>query len=298
MPPRPGGPAPGQQPPAQPQLPPAAALANKRYAPPGATPAGPEPEIGHALKPYSTVITRERRDKCLGAAEIDPRLFGDLVEPALIANEAFRAIKGTGFSIDGYLHAESRFVMTEALPVDNVLALKGRIAAKTATSRGPRVVYAFDLLKGNGGALGSLTVDVVISGGQAPPRDPGAAAGAPAADATAGYRQVGSKQVTPNRVDNYSRYVGNQIHFDPLFASRHGYKEPLAQGLMQLSWMMAALAAGAKPPAAFDLTIRFPRPLFWSEAATIWRAGGGTALRCLNPARKVTADAVFADYRT
>ena len=63
----------------------------------------------------------------------------------------------------------------------------------------------------------------------------------------------------------FSGDVGNQIHFDPAFAARLGYRAPLAQGLMTMLWMVGRLAEETGLSVPLAVTARFRRPVFWDD---------------------------------
>ena len=90
-----------------------------------------------------------------------------------------------------------------------------------------------------------------------------------APDPTIGLSKIADKAIRPEHVTGSSEDVGNLIHFDSDFAGRYGYRAPISQGIQTMIWMMGALAAGA-PPASFDVTARFIRPVYWDSEISLW----------------------------
>jgi len=255
-----------------------------------------EPKV--ALKEYKAVVLEQRQAQNLGFAGVDPALYGNgQAELAIVGNECFRAIAAAGRPLDGFIHTESRLRLSEPLPIDQVIFTRGVIEEFTDTPKGPRVHYRFDLQVHNR-PKPSAVIDIVglqSSEGMLA-RQPKAAEAKPPVDPFLGYKACGKHQLNPNLVERYSRYAGNRVHFDPVFAQKLGLKMPVAQGFMQLSMMLGVLAK-AGPLKSLDLTVKFPRPCFVTDEVTVWareKAPGQIAGLKTSTGGKPTAEASVA----
>ncbi|MBM3555943.1 MAG: hypothetical protein FJX47_10360 [Alphaproteobacteria bacterium] len=261
------------------------------------------------LQDFPTSVIAERQEICCVQAGIDPTAWKGQADPALIGNECYRAITKSGRSIDGYVHVESRFRFAEPVPCDKLFVVKGRIEGTEDTPKGPQLRLIFDLhWPGQDKPFGIVdivglqaTAGALRQGDQpAPPPAPAGAkpaAPAPEADPTFGFKPQGKFQLTPQKVDRYSRYVGNQVHFDPRFAQSLGLRAPIAQGFMQSTIVFGLVAQGG-PIKKLDATVKFRRPLFWDQEVSLWgreRAPGQwISFRALNPERKITSETSIA----
>jgi len=224
-----------------------------------------------ALKEYKATVLEQRQALNLGHAGVDPALYpAGQAELAIVGNECFRAIAAAGRPLDGFIHTESRFRQTEALPVDQVIAARGKIEGFADTPRGTRVHYRFDLQSPNKPAP-SVIIDIIgLQAGEGQmKREPKPPSDKPPVDPFLGYKVFSKHQLAPGAVDRYSRYVGNRVHFDPLFANKLGFAMPVTQGLMVVTMMLAALAKGG-PIKSLDMTVKFVRPCFWTDEVVVW----------------------------
>ena len=255
-----------------------------------------EPKV--ALKEYKAVILEQRQAQNLGFAGVDPALYpAGQEELSIVGNECFRAIAAAGRPLDGFIHTESRFRLSEPLPIDQVVFARGTIEEFADTPKGPRVHYRFDIQPHNR-SKPSAVIDIIglQSGEGLLVRQPKPAAAKPPVDPFLGYKAVGKHQLKPNLVERYSRYAGNKVHFDPIFAQKLGLKMPVAQGFMQLTMMLGVLAK-AGPIKSLDLTVKFPRPCFATDEVAIWareKAPGQIAGLKTSVGGKPTAEASIA----
>jgi acyl dehydratase len=100
--------------------------------------------------------------------------------------------------------------------------------------------------------------------------------------------------VTPDDVRVFSQDVGNEVHFDVEFARQHGFRAPIAQGIMSAVWLISALYSQGAEPSRFFVDIRYLRPVFWDDYASLWVRGepdGSIGMvQSRNEDGKVTAD--------
>lgn len=252
-----------------------------------------------ALKEYKATVLEQRQAQNMGFAGVDPAIYPvGQAELSTVANECFRAIAAAGRPLDGFIHTESRFRLSEPLPIDQVILAKGEIEGFVDTPKGTRVHYRFDMLI-PGKTAPSAIVDIIgIQAGEGQlKQEDKPPAPKPPVDPFFGYKVFSKHQLTPVAVERYSRYVGNRVHFDTLFANKLGLKMPVAQGLMEVTMMLAPLAK-AGPIKSLDMTVKFLRPCFWLDEVTVWTRekspGVFAGIKASTTAGKPTAEASIA----
>lgn len=256
-----------------------------RWAPPGFE--YPPRNVAH-----SAAYQAER----LTAADVDPALYGDRHEAGLFGLDCFDSMVASGLDIDGYVFFSQIYRQLRPSRVGEPLTVTGRVRDLHRVRKGHSVTELYRLTDGEG----RVCIETELTGLLADP--PGQTA--PDAGDTPpmprrtelpadGWTLLREKQVTPDKVRVFSQDVGNEIHFDEEFARRHGFRAPLAQGIMSAVWLLSVLADD-RPPTAFDVEVRYLRPVFWDSRASLWvRRSAGGALEMAqsrNDEGKVTAD--------
>lgn len=209
------------------------------------------------------------QEAALRACAVDPAVWGDLTEPTLWGNDGFRAMSAAGQGIDGYIHVEHRLTLFGTVPLGGAVLFSGETVSNEEVPRGRQIVQRFEVRRAD------RTLAVVSEHVRLLPDLE--KMGAPSAGRPTGGRSddripatvLAEKTMRPDDVAAYSRPVGNEIHFDPAFAARYGYRAPLAQGLMTMTWMAGYLAADLRSARTAALVARFRRPVFWDDRLTL-----------------------------
>lgn len=246
--------------------------------------------------------TTVRRDpivqaEALRACAVDPAVWGDLTEPTLWGNDGFCAMSAAGQGIDGYIHMEQRLTLRGTLPLGEPALFSGETVSNEVVPRGRRIVQRFQVRRADGG-VAAISEHVRLLPDPDKLGKPSARAGSVPAEDEVLRSVLAEKTMRPEDVVAYSRPVGNEIHFDPAFAARYGYRAPLAQGLMTMTWMTAFLADSLRRVPHAVLVARFRRPVFWDDALTLVTQGvtqgdadgGCTRLCALNAEGRVACD--------
>lgn len=241
--------------------------------------------------PESTVIRdAAAQAEALKACAVDPAVWDGLAEPTLWGNDGFRAMSAAGQGIDGYIHVEQHLTLTGAVALGETVTFSGETVSNEEVPRGRRIVQRFTVRRGDGStAVVSEHVRLLPD-----LEKMGARPGGSARAEDLPTERIAEKTLTPEAVKTYSRPVGNEIHFDPNFAARYGYRAPLAQGLMTMTWMVAQVADRLRAAPTVRLVARFRRPVFWDDALTLVGArdedGALVRLCALNVEAKTVCD--------
>ncbi|KGF68610.1 hypothetical protein LL06_15430 [Hoeflea sp. BAL378] len=238
----------------------------------------------------------------LKAAGVDPSLYGDAAETGLFGLDCFDSMVDAGCNIDGYVFLSQTYRLIRAPALDEKLEIDGYVRDLAETSRGPVAseIYRFSdsqgrvCLESELTGLLALPHGVVAEGAPALPRRD--------AQPADGWEMVQEKRVTPDDVRLFSQDVGNEVHFDVEFARQHGFRAPIAQGIMSAVWLLSAIYGLGVDPVRFNVDIRYLRPVFWDDYASLWvrrRPDGSIAMvQCRNQDGKVTADLTVLSMTT
>lgn len=234
-------------------------------------------------------ILRDAGDQSrwLLAAGVDPAVWSGAAEPTLWGNDGFRGMKIVRQQPNGYVHLEQVMVVTASVALGESVRFRGVTAAVEPVRKGRRVTQRFEVVRTDGTVAATLTHVGLLP-------DPAAMAergeGAPRGDEIDGLEAIAEQRMTPERVTGFSREVGNLIHFDAAFAQSLGYREPIAQGLQTMTWMVGEIG----PTLPLSVRCRFRRPVFWDDGMRLLgeRGAGGRWRRLVtvNDAGKTTAE--------
>ena len=112
-----------------------------------------------------------------------------------------------------------------------------------------------------------------------------------------GFSEVLRRPLEPQNVADYSDEAGNLIHSDPKVALEHGFRAPIAAGLMGIHFYREVLETHYAP-SAFDLEVWFRRPMFWDDTLSlVAREENGriAAMHLLGSDGKPTSNCVVHD---
>ncbi len=224
--------------------------------------------IGDKLPALETAVTAERQRRYHAGAQVDSGLYGELADVSILANDTIRATRhlnvkdGSGLQLVG-LHLGQRIVQAEPIRLGEPLTATGTLIAMAPAARGLRTTFSFAFRRPDGSVpliseISSLRVDVAAM------RALGGAAAPEPFDAE-GFEEAFRVTLTPEKVGEYSsEFPDYRVHFEMAVANGIGLRAPVAQGLMSLTWMMAALARHGVP-GELEMSAQFRRPIFWDE---------------------------------
>ena len=224
------------------------------------------PEIvpGYEYPAQDIVIERAKQTRKLDCCGIDPDLYGDTVDVVMLGLPTLQAMMAAGISILGGVHLTQRFRQIAPIRFDEPVVLCGRVLSRTPAPRGSILESAFTYARHDGTVL----VEAVRSG-IIPDNNTGPAPAGPNPDESLDeFETIMQRTLEPAKVAAYSDEAGNLIHSDPEVARQHGFRAPIAAGLMGLHYYREALEKRHHCK-AFDLEVRFRRPMFWDDTLTL-----------------------------
>ena len=231
---------------------------------------------------WETTVRAARQAKVLGAADVDPARYGGTADPSILATDCILGLRRAKFRLDRVVHLEQVIRQLGPVAIDEALSVSGKVAEVAPSRAGERSRVVFEFRRSNGTV--AVSAEAVVLNAEPSALKAGSAEG----DPRAGYRLIGRKLLTPPKVQTYTEELANRIHFDPAYAVRFGLRAPTAPGLMELTWLVEALAAKGLPK-AFEIRAKFVAPLFWDDGVDILAANG--TMRCVNSAGVLTCEA-------
>ncbi len=211
-------------------------------------------------------MSAEHQAEKLAACDLDPSVFGNVVDPAFFIGIGIQAGIRSGISAQGNINMVQKLVVHRPAALGEVLVVRGEIEAVVEVPRGHQVQTRV-LFEDAGGA-------VVIDASRTSLRpDPekihlrGAGERPPSVVSDTGMAdRLAAHELTPARVKNYS-LEGNSIHYDEAAAQAAGFRAPMIGGGMGVHFLSAAVWSRCTPQ-TLDLSLYFRRPIFWDEQFT------------------------------
>ena len=228
-----------------------------------------EPVAGFHYRAHMLALTAETQVERLTACGVDPRVFGDDVDPAFFIGLAIHAGIDSGISAEGNINMLQRMIQHRPAKLDEPLTVRGEIKTVTSVPRGLRVetdVWFED-------AAGERVISCPRTSLR-PQKEKTTSSSSGAGDRPqpvipdiAALTLLDRYELTPERVKAYS-VEGNSIHYEQGAAERAGFRAPLIGGGMGVHYLTAQMWQDRRPQ-AFDASISVRRPIFWDEAVHV-----------------------------
>ena len=240
---------------------------------------------GFRFPTLEACVTAERQRRHHQACDVPEGAFGGRADPSILGQDTALAAVKAGLPLDGRIHLRCLIRQRRPVALGERLRLEGRVLPFGPSPRGRLLNAAFTFHDSAGAEPLEMEMHYLLPGPPTGERGPREAEAAPAA-----FAPIAAMALTPEKVMAYSSEAGNLIHFDVDFAKAAGFRAPLAQGQMQVTAALGALAAAGLPE-AFTLDSRFLRPLHWDERATVEATADRRRLRFLTADGRVAGTA-------
>ena len=219
-------------------------------------------KIGRGFKfsPYTFSIERAEQNRKLNCCGINPMIFGDNVEISMLGLPAINVLMAADIPILGGVHLSQRFRQIEPFELEEPITVNGQILNIDPHPRGCILHCKFTYTKRNGKVCVVAERSGIITSG---PKKPSRGIPRPEEELE-GFLEIKRRKLVPSLVAAYSNEAGNLIHSDPVVAKEHGFKAPIAAGLMGIHFYCEALYIACRPH-TFDFEVWFRRPMFWDE---------------------------------
>ena len=224
----------------------------------------PEFENGFEFPSRTFSVAKADQVRKLTCSGIDPDLYADNVEIAMLGLPTLEVLMACGIPILGGVHLSQRFRQIEPFKLEEPITAFGRIMEINPHPRGCILRCQFTYAR----ADGTVCVEAERSG-ITPMGSKERSDGIPRPDERLeGFSEIMRRELIPHQVGDYSIEAGNLIHSDPEVAKEYGFRAPIAAGLMGIHFYREALE-NYYQPTPFDLEVWFRRPMFWDDTLSL-----------------------------
>jgi acyl dehydratase len=222
-------------------------------------------EVGLEFSPQIFIISsKDQKDK-LECCDIEPTLYGDFVDVAMLGLPTLQVLMDSGIPILGAVHLSQRFRQLRPLRLDETIRISGRIIEINPHPRGSIICCEFKYENEEDQICVEATRSGIIPLGA---KEPSNSIFRPKEDLD-GFNQISQKILEPSKVASFSKEAGNLIHSDAEVAKKHGFRAPIAAGLMGVHLYREVIARYMGNPECFDMEIWFRRPMFWDDTLSL-----------------------------
>ena len=252
---------------------------------------------GKAFPVWETAVTAERQDYCHRACDIGGARYGEMADVAILSHDCMRTLKRAKLPIDGLIYSAYHVKQIAPVKLGERLAVTGKITAVEMEPRGNAISAEFEFTRGDEVAVTMKSVILRPNPASTGRRVSAGTEDGQADQAPAEFRLSTRKLITPDRVTEFSKDAGNKIHTDPGFAARFGYRAPVADSLMTVSYIIEAISVDGVPD-QLEIETKFVSPVYWDDGLDIMVRPGSSGetgrtivVRCVNPRGVLTCEA-------
>ena len=187
------------------------------------------PQEGFELTPAPLIVGHDHQREKMQACGIDPRVFGNTVDPSFFIGLGIQAGIRSGISAQGNVNMVQQLVQYRPAQLGEELLAQGRVLEVIPVPRGHTVMTQVTFTDQSGA--------VVIDASRMSLRPDPAKASArgagerpqPVVSEPARAQTLATHSLTPNQVKAYSM-EGNSIHYEESAAIAGGFRAPLIGG--------------------------------------------------------------------
>ena len=249
-------------------------------------------EIGFEFPSYAFCVSADDQSHKLKCSGIKPDLYGNNVDLAMLGLPTLRVLMAYDIPILGGVHLSQRFRQINPIRLEEEIIVKGSITDINPHPRGCILSCKFTYRTSSG----NLCVEAERSG-IVPIRARKTSLGIPRPEERLdGFVEIEKRSLEPKKVAEFSSEAGNLIHSDPLVAIQHGFRAPIAAGLIGIHLYREAIEKHCARPKYFNMEVWFRRPMFWDDTLSLVakkEKGQIAAMHLLGPNGKPTSNCVI-----
>ena len=223
-------------------------------------------KVGLEFSPQTFIISSDDQKAKLECCDIEPNAYGNFVDVAMLGLPTLQVLMDSGIPILGAVHLSQRFQQLHPLRLDETIRISGKIIGIKPHPRGSILCCEFKYENEEDKICVKATRSGIIPLGDKKPSD---GIFRPKEDLD-GFVKICQKTLEPSKVAEFSKEAGNLIHSDPQVAQKHGFRAPIAAGLMGVHFYREIIAKYMGNPECFDMEIWFRRPMFWDDTLLLW----------------------------
>ena len=211
-----------------------------------------------------SISSNDQKDK-LECCGVQSDLYGDWVDVAMLGLPTLQILMDSGIPILGAVHVSQRFLQTHPLRLGEIICVYGKIMEITPHPRGSILGCEFTYENDAGKICVEAQRCGIIPVGAKEPSH-----GIPRPEENLnGFTEILKKILEPHKVVAFSKEAGNLIHSNREVAKQHGFKAPIAAGLIGIHLYREVIARHMRNPECFDMEVWFRRPMFWDDRLSL-----------------------------
>ncbi|MFT4585283.1 MAG: hypothetical protein ACI915_004884 [Gammaproteobacteria bacterium] len=250
-------------------------------------------EVGFRFPERNVVIDREEQTRLHHWCDIEPAVFGDVADPALVTRLPVVMVANTIVAQRpdwGQVHTTHRVLQRRPILLGESLTLTGTIDGFVPHPRGEILQCSWVYQDANGEVALEVYPEALLIDPTIKPKQ--SAVKTRAKSQAEKTKHLFTKRCTPQATAGYCEGTSNLIHLDLAAAQRFGFRAPIIAGTQTMSFLLEAIYRG-RSPHALALTIGFRRPVFWDDELAIVvteRENGSQYIQALNNTKKCVTD--------
>ena len=225
--------------------------------------------INHLLPGFEfpeTVIQvseEEQRHK-LGCCDIDGSIYANEVDITMLGLPTLEILMAADVPVLGAVHLFQRFHQNSPFVLGEPITVNGKISEVLPHERGCILKCEFQYTD----TMGNVRVEAKRSGIVPVGAKAKSHENFRPSEQLEGFLEKNRYLLNPEKVADFSSEAGNLIHSDPQVAKQHGFRAPIAAGLMGLHFYRKFIAENYETK-SFDLQVWFRRPMFWDDELSL-----------------------------
>lgn len=205
------------------------------------------------------VSEEEQRHK-LSCCDIDGSIYGNEVDITMLGLPTLEILMAADVPVVGAVHLFQKFHQHSPFVLGEAIVVNGKIKEVLPHERGCILSCEFRYTD----PMGNVRVEAQRSGIVPVGAKEKSHENFRPSEQLDGFLERNRYLLNPKKVADFSSEAGNLIHSDPKIAKQHGFRAPIAAGLMGLHFYRKFIGENFENK-SFDLQVWFRRPMFWDD---------------------------------
>ena len=209
-------------------------------------------------------ISEEEQKHKLSCCDIDGSIYGNEVDVTMLGLPTLEILMAAGIPVLGAVHLFQKFHQFKPIYLGEQISIVGKIAQVSPHERGCILACNFSYIDD----MGDVRVEAQRSGIIPIGSKESSKEIFKPSEQLDGFVEKARYLLDPKKVADFSSEAGNLIHSDPKTAKQHGFRAPIAAGLMGLHFYRKFISENSNSK-SFDLQVWFRRPMFWDDELSL-----------------------------
>ena len=209
-------------------------------------------------------ISEEEQRNKLSCCDIDGYIYGNEVDITMLGLPTLEVLMAADIPVLGAVHLFQKFHQHSPFILGEAIIVNGKIREVLPHERGCILNCDFRYMD----SMGNVRVEAQRSGIVPVGAKAKSQENFRPSEQLEGFLERNRYLLNPKKVTDFSSEAGNLIHSDPEVAKQHGFRAPIAAGLMGLHFYRKFIAENFETK-SFDLLVWFRRPMFWDDELSL-----------------------------